>query len=64
MKSDLYFRCEECGGRILRADPKNYRAAIDRDPPPLRKVIFQREKETGRQLCGACMEKWEHSHRQ
>lgn len=63
MNSDLYFRCERCGERIVPFDSRNYRAPIHRDSPPLRQVLNLRRKKTGRQLCGACMETWEASHK-
>lgn len=58
MGSDLYFRCEKCGGKIAGADPMNYIAPTERDPMPLRKILSQRKKETGAQLCEQCLKNW------
>jgi len=63
MKNDLLFRCENCGGRIVRYDGKEYRAPETKNTKPLRQILSERKKKAGRQLCDACWEKFIHQKR-
>ncbi len=57
MKHDVYFRCGDCGARIQEFDGKNYTAAKEPKPWPLRRTIENRKKIAGRPLCDACWER-------
>ena len=57
-KSEVYFRCHDCGGKIRPFDGRTYYAPLERDPEPLRAILARREKEAGRRLCDACWERF------
>lgn len=62
-KDNLYFRCGRCGARIRTFDGITYYAPLERKTLPLRRILAQREKETGSYLCDECWEKF-HDRRQ
>lgn len=61
--ADLYFRCGDCGKRLMEFDGKTYRAPERKKTVPIRAGIEQRKKEAGRALCDACWRKFKRERR-
>ena len=56
--TDLYFRCDDCGGRIRPFDGRNYKPSEDKKELPLRAILHNQMEIAGRQMCRKCCKRY------